>query len=346
MSSIKLKHSGGNGVSITAPDTNPSSDRTLKLPSTDADGLITTKDSSNNLQSVTGANGAPLSHRNILINGDLNIWQRGTSTTTSGAYQADRFWGAGAGLTYARSTDAPDGFQYSAKLTHGGNDLSIGQPVELFGTGDSGLFVSGEKCTLSFYAKTDSGTEGLNSLINFRNSKFSSTNNVSFTAIGTASNTITSSWARYSTTFTIPTVNSNNIMAAMEISGISKTAYFTGFQLELGDTATAFEYRSRAEQLACCQRYMYRCQDRMLGNFINSADFYNPRLDHPQKMRASPSLSNGSFTVHSGSAGSPVISATRFVGGDGTLSVALHNGSNNGSAGAWCKFTGDISAEL
>lgn len=346
MSSIKLKHSGGNGVSITAPDTNPSSDRTLKLPSTDADGLITTKDSSNNLQSVTGANGAPLSHRNILINGDLNIWQRGTSTTTSGAYQADRFWGAGAGLTYARSTDAPDGFQYSAKLTHGGNDLSIGQPVELFGTGDSGLFVSGEKCTLSFYAKTDSGTEGLNSLINFRNSKFSSTNNVSFTAIGTASNTITSSWARYSTTFTIPTVNSNNIMAAMEISGISKTAYFTGFQLELGDTATAFEYRSRAEQLACCQRYMYRCQDRMLGNFINSADFYNPRLDHPQKMRASPSLSNGSFTVHSGSAGSPVISATRFVGGDGTLSVAIHNGSNNWSAGAWCKFTGDISAEL
>ena len=135
-------------------------------------------------------------------------------------------------------------------------------------------------------------------------------------------------------------------MAAMEISGISKTAYFTGFQLELGDTATAFEYRSRAEQLAYCQRYMYRCQDRMLGNFINSADFYNPRLDHPQKMRASPSLSNGSFTVHSGSAGSPVISATRFVGGDGTLSVAIHNGSNNWSAGAWCKFTGDISAEL
>ena len=346
MSSIKLKHSGGNGVLISAPDTNPTSDRTLKLPSTDVDGVMTTKDANDSLQSVTGANGGPLSHRNILINGDLNIWQRGTSTTTSGNYQADRFWGAGSGLTYARSTDAPDGFQYSAKLTHGGNDLAIGQPVELFGTGDSGLFVSGEKCTLSFYAKVDSGTEAINSLINFRNSKFSSTNNVSFTAIGTASNTITSSWGRYSTTFTIPTVNSNNIMAAMEISGISKTAYFTGFQLELGDTATAFEYRSRAEQLACCQRYMYRCQDRMLGNFINSADFYNPRLDHPQKMRASPSLSNGSFTVHSGSAGSPVISATRFVGGDGTLSVAIHNGSNNWSAGAWCKFTGDISAEL
>ena len=31
MSSIKLKHSGGNGVLISAPDTNPTADRTVKL---------------------------------------------------------------------------------------------------------------------------------------------------------------------------------------------------------------------------------------------------------------------------------------------------------------------------
>ncbi len=41
MSSIKLKHSGGNSVSITGPATNPVSDRTLTLPS-DADGTIIT----------------------------------------------------------------------------------------------------------------------------------------------------------------------------------------------------------------------------------------------------------------------------------------------------------------
>ena len=41
MSSIKLKHSGGNGVIIAAPDSNPASDRTLKLPS-NADGTILT----------------------------------------------------------------------------------------------------------------------------------------------------------------------------------------------------------------------------------------------------------------------------------------------------------------
>ena len=41
MSEIKLLHSGGNGVSIVAPDSNPASDRTLKLPS-NADGTILT----------------------------------------------------------------------------------------------------------------------------------------------------------------------------------------------------------------------------------------------------------------------------------------------------------------
>ena len=41
MSSIKLKHSGGNAVSIAAPSSNPAADRTLLLPS-DGDSTIDT----------------------------------------------------------------------------------------------------------------------------------------------------------------------------------------------------------------------------------------------------------------------------------------------------------------
>ena len=44
MSQIKLVHSGGNSVIIAAPDSNPASDRTLKLPS-DGDGTILTTNS-------------------------------------------------------------------------------------------------------------------------------------------------------------------------------------------------------------------------------------------------------------------------------------------------------------
>ena len=55
MSQIKLLHSGGNGVILSAPDSNPASDRTLKLPG-DADGTIaTTATAGKILQVVTFA---------------------------------------------------------------------------------------------------------------------------------------------------------------------------------------------------------------------------------------------------------------------------------------------------
>tara|TARA_B000000609_G_C23958374_1_gene232710 strand:- start:128 stop:535 length:408 start_codon:yes stop_codon:yes gene_type:complete len=41
MSQIKLLHSGGNGVILAAPSSNPAADRTLRLPG-DADGTIAT----------------------------------------------------------------------------------------------------------------------------------------------------------------------------------------------------------------------------------------------------------------------------------------------------------------
>ena len=45
MSSLKLKHSGGNSVSIAAPSSNPAANRTLTVPS-NADGTILTTGSS------------------------------------------------------------------------------------------------------------------------------------------------------------------------------------------------------------------------------------------------------------------------------------------------------------
>ena len=38
------------------------------------------------------------------------------------------------------------------------------------------------------------------------------------------------------------------------------TLEITGVQLEVGDTATDFEHRSFAQELALCQRYYYRYQ--------------------------------------------------------------------------------------
>ena len=51
MSQIKLKHSGGNGVIIAAPSSNPSADRTLLLPS-NADSTIDTLARAGNILQV------------------------------------------------------------------------------------------------------------------------------------------------------------------------------------------------------------------------------------------------------------------------------------------------------
>ena len=50
MSSIKLKHSGGNSVSISAPSSNPASDKTITLPNDESGQIITTNRSGTTLQ--------------------------------------------------------------------------------------------------------------------------------------------------------------------------------------------------------------------------------------------------------------------------------------------------------
>ena len=68
---------------------------------------------------TTGA----LSNRNLVINGDMQIAQRGTQSTgvTTGAYKcADRMYNSFSGLgtwTIDQSTDAPAGFAKSHKMT-------------------------------------------------------------------------------------------------------------------------------------------------------------------------------------------------------------------------------------
>jgi hypothetical protein len=195
----------------------------------------------------------------LIINGDMAIWQRGTAlSSSSGNYACDRFWYAGTGATSQRSTDVPSGFIYSNKLTYGSADMAIGQPIELPATGKQGNLISGQTLTVAFYGKVDSGTEGIGLAINFRNGKFDSTDQQAFTISDNAV-TLTTSWQRFTKTFTIPTVHANNIMAAFEINGISKTAYITGVQAEIGtfDTNSIpdFQFEDRGTSLARCQRY-------------------------------------------------------------------------------------------
>ena len=62
-----------------------------------------------------------LSNRNLIINGAMQVAQRGTSTTDSNGFGVDRFTGSVSGMdevvtTYSQSTTAPAGFTTSLKV--------------------------------------------------------------------------------------------------------------------------------------------------------------------------------------------------------------------------------------
>lgn len=197
----------------------------------------------------------------IIINGAMEIWQRGTSlASSSGNYASDRFWYVGTGLTSTRSTNRPagTGINYSNKLTYGSASASIGQAIELEDAGQQGIFVAGQKITVAFYGRVDSGTEAVTVAPSFRNAKFSGTNLTSFSP-STSAVTLTTDWQRFVISFTIPTINSNNTLLLLEIVDIAKTAYITGVQLELGEydatTIPPFQHESFGDSLQRCQRY-------------------------------------------------------------------------------------------
>ena len=250
MSSIKLKGSSSGDVTITVPAA--AGTNTVTIPA------VTGTLPLSNLDHVTNTPSA----KPIIINGAMELWQRGTAlASSSGNYAADRFWYVGTSMTSQRSTDAPSGFSYSNKLTHSSGNMTIGQPIELPATGKQGMFIAGQKLTIAFYGKVDSGTEDINILINARNEKFSGTNSTAFSTTDD-SQTLTTNWQRFTTVFTIPTVNANNIMCNLEIGNIAKDAYITGVQAELGEfnttTIPPFQHESVGDNLARCQRYFYK----------------------------------------------------------------------------------------
>ena len=281
MSSIKLKGSTSGDVTITVPAA--AGTNTVTIPA------VTGTLPLSNLDHVTNRQDA----KPIIINGAMEVWQRGTALASdSGNYAADRFWYSGTGMTSQRSTDAPSGFSYSNKLTYGSADMSIGQPIELTAAGEQGMFIAGQKITIAFYGKVDSGTEAISVVINARNSKFSGTNSTAFST-SSDSATLTTDWQRFTNTFTIPTINANNVILAFELAGISKTAYFTGIQAELGEfnttTIPPFQHEAFQDNFFRCQRY-YQNQGNNFCGMVEGTDKFRFQVAFDRPMRAAPSI--------------------------------------------------------
>jgi len=86
------------------------------------------------------------------------------------------------------------------------------------------------------------------------------------------------------------------------------TFYLTGVQLEVGSSATGFEYRQYQQELALCQRYYFRrnvvdasTDVVAIMQCYNSSGAYGKLFDLPVTMRATPTGSLSSITHFRGS---------------------------------------------
>ena len=204
------------------------------------------------------------SFRNRIINGAMQVAQRGTSFRYDSFGQAqfcvDRFWFYNAGsATYGnieQSTDVPSGEGFTYSLFNDTNaQMPSGTNVELTKQGNAAPFVVGNNYTFSFWVKGSSASSGLTVSIGWRNSHANGTNATQAVATYPTFD-VTTSWERVVIPFTLTTspVSQNNTLD-FEYSHPAG-AKITGVQLEEGTVATPFEHRPYGTELALCQRYL------------------------------------------------------------------------------------------
>jgi len=226
--------------------------------------------------------------KNVLLNSDFRIWQRGTSFSNPAneAYVADRFNivfdGTGSTRTISRQTFTPGAAPVSGY--EGEYFLRFNQSV----AGSGGTYVgfnqrmedvrtfAGQTVTLSFWAKADATRTILPNLQQNFGSGGSSTVNITS---GFTSTNLTTSWARYTYTVSIPSISSKTVGTSSFLqlffgfaANTVQTIDIWGVQLEAGSVATAFQTATGTLQgeLAACQRYYWRTTaGANYGNFAN-----------------------------------------------------------------------------
>lgn len=269
--------------------------------------------------------------RNLIINGAMQVFQRATSASNpGGGYDAADRWRQSqnnSGLnnfTIEQSTDAPDGFATSLKLTKSGaitvssNQSAFiqqyfeGQNLQQLQYGGSGA----KKVTLSFYVKSSlTGTwgvclqDGEAGKHNAQTYTISSANTWEYKTVtfdgDTAAGIANDNSAEFDVQFVLgagadyQTATTGSWQSGDKKTTSSQTQwpetngatwFVTGVQLELGDTATDFEHRSFGEELSLCQRY-YQMQVSGTGVASSSTNCdFNIQLQ--TSMRDAPTISS------------------------------------------------------
>lgn len=257
---------------------------------------------------ISSINGGPLSgFRNAVINGNFDIWTRGTSFTfaSSFIYTADRwvYSGDGSGTRSVSRQPVPLGTVFPGNpewflrinQTTGGSGTTftaLRQRIEGVRTFE-GLTVS-----LSFLARsTTSSAFSSVRLTQKMGSGGTPSSNVTHQFVGSLP--LTSTWTLYSYTLTMSSLSGKTLGTNgddhLELSFGTPSNSTWEFdlacvQLEAGANSTPFEIRPLQAEQALCQRYYYGplYPRSYIGSATGNANIY---INFPVEMRAVPSVS-------------------------------------------------------
>jgi hypothetical protein len=254
--------------------------------------------------------------KNKVLNGDFNIWQRGTSFATTGGpvpYTADRFVvqnsGSGGSITISRQaftvgqTDVPNNPTYFLRTAYTTQPTSGGTSDVIQRIEDVSTFAS-QTVAVSFYAKASS-TFTISAILG---QGFGSGGSGDvYTGVTLSSSSVGTSWVRYTGTVTLPSISGktvgagNNLALYVRVNTVTTGASWdlSNVQVEAGSVATAFQTATGTLQgeLAACQRYFFlegfgkSVAQRIIGagGYIAAGDA-NCVLNFPVTMRTTPSL--------------------------------------------------------
>jgi hypothetical protein len=342
-----------------------------------------------------GGSGAAMKNR--IINGSMVIDQRNAGasiTPTNGQFSLDRFQqllSQSSKYTAQQSTTAPAGFTNSLLITSSSaysvissDFFAVRQIIEGYNVADLNWGTANAKTvTLSFWVRSSlTGTFGgaLTNDDNTRSYPYTYTISVADTweykSVTIAGDT-TGTWLKNNGRgiqvrfgFGVGSTQSGTAGAWANGDFISATGatsvvgtdgatfYITGVQLEVGSTATSFDYRPYGTELALCQRYYFQSWGN--GSFTNNGNGYAGHVlpspnnsssvgasSFPVTMRATPTVTSFDSLGESGKASQPAIAngitvTTGQISTSGFFNVT--HGSSTFTVGTpvTCQFTASI----
>lgn len=323
------------------------------------------RDTANTQDNVGGAVTPIVGGKNAIINGGMDIWQRGTTlSSTSGllstAYLADRwstyYYGGGNTANYTVSQQAMTpgsltGYEPQYYMRNAFPAGNAGTYWELINKIEDVRTYAGQTIVISFWLR-NSSTSVAPSMEIIQNFGTGGSSSVYYYP---ATTTISSSWTKYTVSTTLGSISGKTIGTGSYLqfklyfgpSAGSVTAFnfdIVGFQMELGSVATPFSRAGGTLQgeLAACQRYYWRAGGDSLYQAFGIGSSYSTTqavivIPYPVPMRDTPTtIDYNALGIKGNPSWTPVAvtSANNFNGTSGSKYVMnLYTVSNSLTSG-------------